>query len=382
MQKQPLVESRRVTMWVVLWPLLFFAAKIVAGNRAVDHGRQKSVLGHNSPNIVYFNSQITQVYPDEYNVHPPYNERWRSEDASIVILIAALREERCADTLEMFFDRAKYPNRVHIALVQQNLEEDMDCYNEFCRRKGYPDPSTCVFNDRARITRMSANDAKGPVFARGLGADLVTENDDFCMQIDAHTLVVQDWDMKMLSEWGATRNEYAVLTTYPSAPEHLGKNVGEQWNMPILCDASIAGNGVVVNERASACANLERPILGPLWAAGLSFHRFHTALRCITLHHTLFQYIALRYVTLHHVTFHYVTLHYVTLVYATLDYITLHYITLHYITLQYTTLHYITLRYITSRCITLHCIALRFEKWWLHRSILLGATARLMCPTM
>jgi hypothetical protein len=210
---------------------MLFAAKTVAGNRAVDHGRQKSVLGHNSPNIVYFNSQIAQVCPDENHVHPPYDERWRSEDASIVVLIAALREERCADTLEMFSSRAKYPNRVHIALVQQNIEEDMDCYNEFCRRKGYPDTSTCVYNDRARITRMSANDAKSPVFARGLGAHLLTEKYDFCMQINAHTLGMQDWKMKMLSEWGATNNEYAVLTTYPSAPEHLGKNVEHAYLM-------------------------------------------------------------------------------------------------------------------------------------------------------
>ena len=49
--------------------------------------------------------------------------------------------------------------------------------------------------------------------------------------------------------------------------------------MPHLCEASIVGNGQVRNAQARAAANLERPILAPLWAAGLSFSRCHAELR-------------------------------------------------------------------------------------------------------
>jgi hypothetical protein len=43
--------------------------------------------------------------------------------------------------------------------------------------------------------------------------------------------------------------------------------------MPHLCAASTMGEGVVHNERARAIANADRPLLSPLWAAGLSFAR-------------------------------------------------------------------------------------------------------------
>ena len=45
--------------------------------------------------------------------------------------------------------------------------------------------------------------------------------------------------------------------------------------MPHLCQAHFAGFGKVSNAQASAAANLEFPIMTPLWAAGLSFSRCH-----------------------------------------------------------------------------------------------------------
>ena len=51
-----------------------------------------------APNIVHFKGS-TQVYPDEYQVHPPKDDKWRRNDSSLVVMIAALREERCPQTL-------------------------------------------------------------------------------------------------------------------------------------------------------------------------------------------------------------------------------------------------------------------------------------------
>ena len=42
-----------------------------------------------------------------------------------------------------------------------------------------------------------------------------------------------------------------------------------------MCGASVVGQGKISNSQASAAANLEKPILTPLWAAGLSFSRCH-----------------------------------------------------------------------------------------------------------
>ena len=99
------------------------------------------------------------------------------------------------------------------------------------------------------------------------------------MQIDAHSDATKGWDVLMLREWGKCENEYAVITTYPSNIKDIGRNSNNHWEMPHLCEASITGMGAVHNGRAKAAANLQRPILAPLWAAGLSFSRCHAEKR-------------------------------------------------------------------------------------------------------
>ena len=55
------------------------------------------------------------------------------------------------------------------------------------------------------------------------------DGDDFCMQIDAHTDAVQDWDTKLMNQWGQINNEYAVITSYPTNHKDLGKNTNNHW---------------------------------------------------------------------------------------------------------------------------------------------------------
>jgi hypothetical protein len=142
--------------------------------------------------------------------------------------------------------------------------------------KTFEDPTAaCKYFENIRVMRLKASEAKGPVYARARQAELVDDSDDFCMQIDAHTDAVQGWDTKLLAQWGSTENEYAVITSYPTNIHDLGKNSNNHWEMPHLCGASVVGQGKISNSQASAAANLEKPILTPLWAAGLSFSRCH-----------------------------------------------------------------------------------------------------------
>ena len=99
------------------------------------------------------------------------------------------------------------------------------------------------------------------------------------MQIDAHSDCAENWDFLLLREWGKCDNEYAVISTYPSNIRDIGRNSNKHWEMPHLCEASVLGMGQVRNGRAKAAANLQRPIIAPLWAAGLSFSRCHAEKR-------------------------------------------------------------------------------------------------------
>lgn len=214
---------------------------------------------------------LTKQY--EFGTPPlPFNAKHLCPEATIVVLISSLRETRLANTLVSFFSKAKHPHRVHIAVVQQNAPEDEDVVDEYCRLMGTP----CPYKDNIRVTRLLASEAKGPVYARALGNKLVDfSRDDFCMQIDAHTLVVDNWDVLLLEDWGRANNEFAVLTTYPSNSPDLGVNGGGHWSMPHLCCVNFDQPGILTNCQAKAAANLEAPLLAPLWAAGFSLSKCH-----------------------------------------------------------------------------------------------------------
>eukprot|EP00468_Gymnochlora_sp_CCMP2014_P012639 CAMPEP_0167764928 /NCGR_PEP_ID=MMETSP0110_2-20121227/14361_1 /TAXON_ID=629695 /ORGANISM="Gymnochlora sp., Strain CCMP2014" /LENGTH=431 /DNA_ID=CAMNT_0007652499 /DNA_START=53 /DNA_END=1347 /DNA_ORIENTATION=- len=196
-------------------------------------------------------------------------------------------ERKVPDTLVSLFNSSNFADRVQVGLVQQNAVTDEDCTAGYCTRMGTPltkgedgkykidKANPCPYFSQIKVMRLNEKEAKGPVYARALQAQLVPDDTDFCMQIDAHTRFIEGWDNRMLNEWGKANNEYAVLSTYPTNVHDLYKNSNNHWEMPHLCYASFAGKGKVANNRAGAVANLERPILAPLWAAGLSFHRCH-----------------------------------------------------------------------------------------------------------
>ena len=64
-------------------------------------------------------------------------------------------------------------------------------------------------------------------------------NEEFCMQVDAHSDVVQDWDVKLMETWAKTENEYAVISTKPMDISLMQSYAGKTNNhkVPHLCQA-------------------------------------------------------------------------------------------------------------------------------------------------
>ena len=167
------------------------------------------------------------IDPDAPAPPPAFDQKWTSNSSTIVVEIAALRESRLVKTIYDFLTKAAHPDRIRFAVVQQNSDKDVDCVAGVCEKfgtsitkdadGGYSDPEKkCKYFDAIRVIRMKDTEAQGPVYARARQAELIKKEDDFCMQIDAHTDVIKDWDLAMLKQWGDIENEYGVITSYPT----------------------------------------------------------------------------------------------------------------------------------------------------------------------
>lgn len=84
----------------------------------------------------------------------------------------------------------------------------------------------CPRYNQVRMVSFYHVNAKGPILARSM-VRKVLGNEEFCMQIDAHSTMVKDWDEIALTEWKNTRNEYGIITHIPYPIETLPERSGE-----------------------------------------------------------------------------------------------------------------------------------------------------------
>ena len=217
----------------------------------------------------------------------------------VFVSISSYRDKLCPRTLYNAFIKAKNPSRVKIGVVQQNNEDvDIDCLEGYCElyqknknkliEEGINlyDPkfpnSDCPFKENVIMRRIKDSDAKGPVFARALGSEMISEEAEFCMQIDSHMDFYPNWEVEMINMWKEINNEYGVLSTYVNDigtydAEVKGKGVNDRHEVPHLCMITWSGQGGMIRNWGTKCAvNLDKPKLtNGIWGAGLSFSKCH-----------------------------------------------------------------------------------------------------------
>mmetsp|Transcript_31370 Transcript_31370/g.46891 ORF Transcript_31370/g.46891 Transcript_31370/m.46891 type:complete len:608 (+) Transcript_31370:2-1825(+) len=219
----------------------------------------------------------------------------------------SFRDPLCPRTLKYLFTKAKRPNDIRVRVLQQNMADDDDCLETYCKMmaqlreetgggdtsKGGPAGEDCPHRDQIFVHPISAKDAAGPTYARGLiGQDMhaaYAKNEispqDFCMSTDSHMDFEPEWDEKMVNMWDQAKNEYAVLSTYVANIDQLGQNLNGVHEVPHLCMITFTSQ---VRTTATKCArNLVKPKLtNAVWGAGLSFSKCHAELKVPVDPHT------------------------------------------------------------------------------------------------
>jgi len=198
----------------------------------------------------------------------------RNED--IYVGIVNYRDRRCGVTLANLFSKAKYPGRVSVGVIDYTHTEDdtSDCIRDFCKVMG----RGCEkFKPQVRMIVVSFLDARGPAYGRFMEETLLKDQ-DFCLQVDAHSDFIQDWDMDAVSTWRKLDNEYGILSTAPPGLDKLSNSNSEE--VDHLCAATFTKMGMVrnlppVKVPLATIAESRDKILAPLWSAGFSFSRCH-----------------------------------------------------------------------------------------------------------
>lgn len=207
---------------------------------------------------------------------------------TIYASVASYRDPECRATVRDLFERAEFPERIRVAIVDQRLlgsdSGDPPCIPDCTNGTAADEDAAvlCQYQSQLDVFTMDARLAVGPVFARHL-AHRLYRGEYFAMQLDSHVRFTEHWDTDIIQQWKSANNEMAVLSTYLSdiigsidPVTHANKHPAR----PIMCVSDYEGSGVMKHLRHGQQPEGPpgihgQPTLHPFWAAGFSFARGH-----------------------------------------------------------------------------------------------------------
>ena len=156
----------------------------------------------------------------------------------IFVSVASYRDRRCSTTIMSLFEKAKYPERVIVGVCEQNKND-----KELCTPKNFK------YAKQIRVIHKHYKEAKGPTFARYLCSTLFAD-EDFFLQIDSHSLLVKDWDVKCiemiyaLEKSSTVTNKKVMLSHYPPSWESYKENADNKY-VTHLVDCFFNNHGII-----------------------------------------------------------------------------------------------------------------------------------------
>jgi len=228
--------------------------------------------------------QHIPLIPSQSHLRPPPPQV--PQNPKLFVGLSVFRDGfRCATTVFTGFKRASNPANIVFGIVDQVYPSDEKCLEQYCikAKQEWPEDTECRYKSQIRVDERSAYESRGPTLARHQQQALI-QDEDFCLQLDGHSIFTNGWDDNLLKEWTGVGNEMAVLTTYIHHIHNFvaenGDNVPpEILDLPHLCTTMRGANGLVRTVGASMIGKSKIPQLEALWGAGFSYNKCHAEKR-------------------------------------------------------------------------------------------------------
>jgi hypothetical protein len=182
---------------------------------------------------------------------------------TIFVSIASYKDPILWNTVSDCINNAEFPDKIKFGIVDQSdIEFDIDSHP-----------------NKKQITYFHFNPkySRGPCWARSIANSFYT-NEDFVLQIDAHTIFDKNWDTILIQTLNKcrTKSPKSLISSYPPAFKIVDgefiKNIKE--NVVVVFKPN---NNAVINEKDPGFGfigyeiNSNEPILGYHVAGGLIF---------------------------------------------------------------------------------------------------------------
>ena len=249
----------------------------VNGNLPSDRGKQNYTIRS------YLGDGETLLTPEQAASIGSYTTiADGTEQETIYCSVASYRDPECQGSVEDLYARAKYPERIRVAILDQRVDGDSKCSEPAVPCSEDPNQALCKYQHLIDVYEMDAILAVGPVFARHL-AHRHYRGEYYAMQIDSHVRFIENWDTDIIGQWKSAKNEMAVLSTYLS--DIIGSidpatHTSRHYSRPIMCESDYEGFGdnkhLRHGQQPEGTPGITgQPTLHPFWAAGFSFARGH-----------------------------------------------------------------------------------------------------------
>jgi [Skp1-protein]-hydroxyproline N-acetylglucosaminyltransferase len=160
----------------------------------------------------YFRFNKTIVLDEKLreNLIKKYIDKDQLTRPTILVSISSYRDPELCITLEDLYDKALFPDRIHVGIVEQNDPSD---------------PPTChatnakIDKKHLKIKTLHYSQAKGPTYARSL-CEKHWSGEDYYLMVDSHMRFEPGWDVELIEMILKTRRpRRSIITMYPEGYE-------------------------------------------------------------------------------------------------------------------------------------------------------------------